>query len=162
MGAHWQSSWAGTAVLGGTASFPETHLTHTLGEPMAGEHPSLVLLKGRSLKTIPKKPWIHQGSHFLLRVFCPHQVPSVSKHLQDLHIAALASLNLFSIKHKQKTDTSFSFKFYVGKVIIQFSPVTQSYPTHCNPMDCSTPDFSVHHQLLELNQTHIHRVSEAI
>ena len=34
--------------------------------------------------------------------------------------------------------------------------------TLCDPMDCSTPDFPVHHQLLELTQTHIHRVSDAI
>ena len=44
----------------------------------------------------------------------------------------------------------------------QFSSVTQSCPTLCNPMDCSTPGFSVHQQLLELAQTHIHRVSDAI
>ena len=35
-------------------------------------------------------------------------------------------------------------------------------PTLCNSMDCSTPDFTVLHQLLELAQTHIHWVGEAI
>ena len=34
--------------------------------------------------------------------------------------------------------------------------------TLCEPMDCSTPGFPVHHQLLELTQTHVHRVSDAI
>ena len=29
-------------------------------------------------------------------------------------------------------------------------------------MDCSTPVFPVHHQLLELTQTHVHRVGDAI
>jgi len=29
-------------------------------------------------------------------------------------------------------------------------------------MDCSTPDFPVHHQLLELAQTHVYQVSDAI
>ena len=29
-------------------------------------------------------------------------------------------------------------------------------------MDCSTPGFPVHHQLLELTQTHIHRVGDVI
>ena len=29
-------------------------------------------------------------------------------------------------------------------------------------MDCSLPDFSVHHQLQELAQTHVHQVSDAI
>ena len=38
----------------------------------------------------------------------------------------------------------------------QFSSVTQSCLTLCNPMDCSTPGFPAHHQLLELAQTHIH------
>ena len=32
----------------------------------------------------------------------------------------------------------------------------------CEPMDCSTPGFPVHHQLAELAQTHVHRVSDAI
>ena len=36
----------------------------------------------------------------------------------------------------------------------QFSSATQSCPTLCIPMDCSTPSFPVHHQLLELAQTH--------
>ena len=36
----------------------------------------------------------------------------------------------------------------------QFSSVAQSCPTLCSPMDCSTPGFSVHHQLLELTQAH--------
>ena len=29
------------------------------------------------------------------------------------------------------------------------------------PMDCSTPEFPVHHQLLEPTQTHVHQVSDA-
>ena len=32
----------------------------------------------------------------------------------------------------------------------------------CSPMDCSTPGIPVHHQLPELAQTHVHRVSDAI
>ena len=39
---------------------------------------------------------------------------------------------------------------------------TQSGLTLCDPMDCSTPGFPVHHQLLALTQTHVHRVSDAI
>ena len=44
----------------------------------------------------------------------------------------------------------------------QFSSVAQSCLTLCNPMDCSTPGFPVHHQLPELAQIHVHRVSDAI
>ena len=43
----------------------------------------------------------------------------------------------------------------------QFSSVTQSCPTLCDPMDSSMPAFSVHHQLLELAQTHVHWVGES-
>ena len=34
--------------------------------------------------------------------------------------------------------------------------------TLCDPMDCSTPGFPVHHQLPELTQTHVHQVGDAI
>ena len=44
----------------------------------------------------------------------------------------------------------------------QFSSVTQSCPTLCDPMDCSRPGFPVHHQLLEPTQTHVHLVGDAI
>ena len=44
-------------------------------------------------------------------------------------------------------------------VSLQFSLVAQLCLTLCDPMDCSTPDFPVHHQLPELAQTH---VSDAI
>ena len=45
---------------------------------------------------------------------------------------------------------------------VQFSSVTQSWPTLCNTMNHSTPGLPVHHQLPEFTQTHIHRVSDAI
>ena len=44
---------------------------------------------------------------------------------------------------------------------VQFSSVAQSCPTFCDPMDCSTPGFPVHHQLPELTQTHVHWVSDS-
>ena len=47
---------------------------------------------------------------------------------------------------------------YLSYFKFQFSSVTQSCQTLCNPMDCSTPGFSVHHQLPELTQTHIHLI----
>ena len=44
--------------------------------------------------------------------------------------------------------------------IVQFSPVRQSCPTLCDPMDCSTPGLPVRHQLPEFTQTHVHWVSD--
>ena len=45
---------------------------------------------------------------------------------------------------------------------VQFSSVTQSCLTLCNPMDCSTPGLPVHNQRLEFVQTHVHQVGDAI
>ena len=44
----------------------------------------------------------------------------------------------------------------------QFSSVTQSCPTLCDPMNLRIPGLPVHHQLLEFNQTHVQRVGDAI
>ena len=44
----------------------------------------------------------------------------------------------------------------------QIRSVTQSCPTLSNPMDCSMPGFPVHHQFLELAQTHVHQVGDDI
>ena len=45
---------------------------------------------------------------------------------------------------------------------VQFSSVTQSCLTLCDPMNHSTPGLPVHHQLPEFTQTHIHRFGDAI
>ena len=42
----------------------------------------------------------------------------------------------------------------------RFSSVTQSCLILCYPMDCIMPGFPVHHQLLELAQTHVHLVGD--
>ena len=46
--------------------------------------------------------------------------------------------------------------------IFQFSSVTQSCPTLCDPMNHSTPGLPVHHQLPEFTQTRVHWVSDAL
>ena len=51
---------------------------------------------------------------------------------------------------------------YLVNKSVQFRSVTQSCPTLCSPMDHSTPDLPVCHQLPEFTQTHAHRVGDAI
>ena len=53
------------------------------------------------------------------------------------------------------------FKSKIIILSIQFSSVTQSCPTLCDPMNRSTPGLPVHHQLPKFTQTHVHRVSDA-
>ena len=45
---------------------------------------------------------------------------------------------------------------------VQFSSVTQSCPTLCDPMNLSTPGLPMHHQLPESTQTYVHWVGDAI
>ena len=45
---------------------------------------------------------------------------------------------------------------------VQHSSVAQLCATLCDPMDCSTPGFHVHHQLPEVLQTLVHGVGDAI
>ena len=63
----------------------------------------------------------------------------------------------YNIPNQLGNDNSF-----YERPSVQFSSVAQSCPTLCNPMNCSTPGLPVHHQLPELTQTHVHRVSDAI
>ena len=77
------------------------------------------------------------------------------------------SLELFHNKNLRKNQLHTHFKVLhkgVGCLLnqTQFSSVTQSCPTLCNPMNRSMPGLSVHHQLPEFTQTHVHRVSHAI
>ena len=55
------------------------------------------------------------------------------------------------------------FNTKINKKTIKYFPlpvssVAQSCLTLCNPMDCSTPGFPVHHQCLELAQIHVQSV----
>ena len=68
----------------------------------------------------------------------------------------------FIIKEEEKNGCWRSISRVIEHMRDQFSSVAQSCPILCDPMNCSTPGFPVHHQLLELTQTHVHRVSDAI
>ena len=62
--------------------------------------------------------------------------------------------------------TLFAFELWQSPsplyLMYQFSSVTQSCPTLCDPMNRSTPGLPVHHQLPEFTQTHVHWVCDAI
>ena len=69
--------------------------------------------------------------------------------------------------HHLFTFSVYSDSFYWTDIhfvchAVQFSSVTQSCPTLCDPMNRSMPGLPVHHQLLEFTQTHVHRVNDTI
>ena len=88
------------------------------------------------------------------------QITSQSKRLRDISWtpgwqrspgegkSQLTSLSLPGESHGQRN--------LVGSGPVQFILVAQSCLTLRDPMDCTMPDFSVHHQLPEPTQTHVH------
>ena len=63
--------------------------------------------------------------------------------------------------HRHRKQT-YGYQRGKGRGVVQFSPVAQSCPTLCDPMDCSTPGLPVCHQLPEFAPTHVYRVHDAI
>ena len=61
-------------------------------------------------------------------------------------------------------DKQLYFPGYLTNICasVQFSSVTQSCPTLCDPINSSTPGLPVHHQLPEFTQTYVHWVGDAI
>ena len=99
----------------------------------------------------------------------------------DFYVSCLFSLNSVHLMQKSPLR-SFTFWFQCENIFIyrwvcsiswtgcdssgsredQFSSVTQSCPTLCDPLNRSTPGLPVHHHLPEFTQTHVHRVRDAI
>ena len=50
----------------------------------------------------------------------------------------------------------------VEDTTVRINSVAHLCPALCDPTDCSTPGFSVRHQLLQLAQIHVHRVGDVI
>ena len=55
-----------------------------------------------------------------------------------------------------------TISLFVWGNLVQFSSVVQSCPTLGDTMGCSMPGFSVHHQLPQLAQIHVHQIGDAI
>ena len=78
------------------------------------------------------------------------------------HMPELRSSVAKISKQLKKLPCSF-FRYQSCLLPNCFSSVQSlSHVRLCDPMNCSTPGFPVHHQLLEFTQTHVHRVGDAI
>ena len=69
----------------------------------------------------------------------------------------------FNVSPSNEYSGLISFRIdWLDLLAVQFSSVAQSCPTLYDPMDSSMPGFPIHHQLLELAQTHVLWVGDAI
>ena len=84
----------------------------------------------------------------------------------SVHSIPLTFIFIKKLKHMEKCESVqnciYNDNYTMCYRLNQFCSVTQSCPTLCNPMNCSTPGLPVHHQLLESTQTHVHPVDDAI
>ena len=78
------------------------------------------------------------------------------------HINNVNKLGICMNYYQKRIYFKFLQVYVFSKVSVQFSSVTQSFPTLCDPMNCSTPGLPVRHQLPEFTQTLVHRVGDAI
>ena len=79
-------------------------------------------------------------------------------HGQEISASIMKHKGKNEENHKQENTNGFINSSHS----VQFTSVTQSYPTLCEPMNCSTPGLPVHHQPPDSTQTHVHWVSDAI
>ena len=96
---------------------------------------------------------------FTLGYWLNYDISSYCSYKNDINFVLLYK-DLQNILLKSRFIlTTFSM---LPSVSIQFSSVTQSRRTLCDPIDCSTPGLPDHHQLPESTQAHVHWVSDAI
>ena len=102
---------------------------------------------------IPKKDWASTLRNDIQNI--PHSIKTnIPPRNSKIYIGYMYAWNTYYI------DLILGHIKSLNK--LQFSSVTQSCPTLCDPLNRSTPGLPVHHQLQEFTQTHIHRVSDAI
>ena len=94
-------------------------------------------------------------AYFQLPELAQTHVHWVSDAIQPSHPLSSPSPPTFNL-------SSISVFFNENSHSVQFRSVTQSCPTFCDSMDCSTPGITVHHQLPEFMQIHVHWVSDII
>ena len=84
----------------------------------------------------------------------------VSFRMDWLDLLAARDSQEFSPTPQFKSINSSALSFLYSPTLTSIHAAAakslQSCPTLCDPMDCSTPGFPVHHQLPELTQTHPH------
>ena len=112
-------------------------------------------INGETLETVTD--FIFGGSKITADGDCSHEIK------RCFLLERKAMTNLDSILKSR--DIILLTKVCIVKAMVfpvQLSSVAQSCLTFCDPMNCSTPGFPVHHQIPELAQTHVHRVNDAI
>ena len=100
-------------------------------------------------------------SYVLKHLVLPFQESLGYSYLLTFTYDFLPTFYYESSKNEKKLKELCSKQTLIN-TLLQFSSVTQSCPTLCDPSDYSTPGLHVRQQLLEPTQTHVHWVGDAI
>jgi len=120
-----------------------------------------VLKKGNAKKcsnycTIPLIP---HASKVMLKILQARLQQYVNRELPDVQADFRKGRET---RDQIATSAGSSKKQESSRKTSQFSSVTQLCPTLCDPINHSTLDLPVHHQLQESTQTHVHQVHDTI
>ena len=115
---------------------------------------SLSITNSRSLLKFKAIRSVMPSNHLILIPF--------SSCLQSFPSSGSFQISRFFASGGQRLGVSASASDLPMKHSVQFSSVAQSCSTLCDPMYHSTPGFPVHHQLLKLDQTPVHGLSDTI
>ena len=107
-------------------------------------------------------PWTaaHQASLSITNSWSLLKLMSITSVMTSNHLILCHPLLLLASIFPSIRVFSNELVLHISSV--QFSSVTQSCPTLCDPLNRSTPDLPVHHHLPEFTQTHVHWVGDAI
>ena len=89
----------------------------------------------------------------------PRPCLNCQRHSSFRSVSILTLRDTGTKSYPTSAMANFFYHFLPGSSV---SSVARSCPTLCDPMDCSMPGPPVHRQLLELTQTRVHRVGDAI
>ena len=131
----------------------------------AAHQASLSITNSQSLLKLMPIELVMPSNHLILccpLLLSPSIFPSIRVFSNEsaLHIR-LPKYWSFSFNISPTNEYSGLISFRIS-LSIQFSSVTQSCPTLCDPMNCSTPGLPVHHQLPAFTQTQVHQVGDAM
>ena len=111
-----------------------------------------------------KSPWKKCGLFHHVDVINKINIHAYNLHHDYLTIALWESLYIFT----NIFDALYLDYIYIPYIILEINmrnyccSVAKSCLTLCKPKDCRTPGLPVHHHLLELTHTRVHRVGDAI
>ena len=83
-------------------------------------------------------------------------VQEIMKNREDWRVSVMGSQSRTRVSGWITILWKETFNFPIYFLSVQFILVSQSCPSLCDPMDCSTSCLPVHHQLPEFTETHIH------